>query len=126
SVLRLPSVFSTTRCPAFRPFITDTVMPLRNALHWRCGPSTFLRSRRNARRRLSLFVLQRPDKLHLATRIGWPADKRVFLPRFRVAAISRGASRRRRNDRKPSVSVLDASRRSTRAQRAVLSCKLAQ
>jgi hypothetical protein len=81
----IASGFSTTRCPAFRRCIIGTIIGPRNALLSRCGPSMFLRSQKSATRRLWLFVPLLPDKLPRVTRIGRPADKRVFLPRFRVA-----------------------------------------
>src|SRR5262249_6007364 len=82
------------------------------------------RSQVGAKRRLSLFVPPPPDKLHLVTRIGRPADKRVFLPRFRVATICRAASRKHGNDRQHSVSVLGAVRRSARTQHPALGFSL--
>ena len=51
SHLRLPSAFSTTRCPACRRSITGTIIWPRNAPPWHCGPIMYLRSRRNARQR---------------------------------------------------------------------------
>jgi len=61
---------------------------------------------------LSLFVTTLRDTLTLVTRIGWPADKRVFLPRFRVITIGRGANRRRRHVSGTSDSGLGTKRRS--------------
>jgi len=108
-VLRSPSAFSTMRCLAYRPCTIDTTISLKSVRPWRCGPSTFFRLQRSAKRRLSLFVPPLPDKLHVATRIGRPADKRDFLPRFRVARTGGGANRGRRDvSRRDSISQMDA------------------